>query len=193
MTMEYLALREVLLRLGAEGGASECHGILCGLLCTQGRQLGNGWLTRVLEAGDAYAGVNEADLQQEDLEMLESLYHETEQQFRELDFGFALLLPDDDSDLSERIQALAEWCRGFLYGLAAGGLDVGSVSAEVKELLQDLTEISRAEALQEESDEEGERACMELIEYVRLGVIFIYEELQGAVGKPADGDRPVLH
>ncbi len=193
--MEYLALREVLLRLGTEGGASECHGILCGLLCAQGGQrLGNGWLTRVLEAGDGYAGVNEADLQQGDLEMLASLYRETEQQFLELDFTFAPLLPDDDSDLSERIQALAEWCRGFLYGIAAGGLDVSSnYSSEVGELLHDLTEISRAEIYEEQGEEEDERACMELVEYIRLGVIFIYEELQGRRNLPADAEPPVLH
>ncbi len=189
--MEFAALREVLLRLGVEDGASECHGILCGLFCAQGHGLGQGWLTQILEAGDAYAGTREAVLQRSDLELLESLYRETQQQFVDLDFGFRLLLPGDEVSLVDRVRALSQWCRGFLYGIAAGGVDVSThYSSEVAELLHDLAEISRAEG-DENPGEAEEEAFMELTEYIRLGVIFIYEELQGTE-QEGPGER-ILH
>lgn len=190
--MEFAALREVLLRLGVEDGTSECHGILCGLFCAQGNDLGSGWFMRILEAGDAYAGTPEATLTRNDLEMLDALYNETQQQFLDLDFGFSLLLPDDEVALVERVRALAEWCRGFLYGIASGGIDVSThYSGEVAELLHDLAEISRAEGDEELPTEAEEEAYMELVEYIRLGVIFIYEELQGT-DEEAPGER-TLH
>ncbi len=185
--MEFSALREVLLRLGVEDGTSECHGILCGLFCARGHGLGQGWLTRILEAGDAYAVSGEAALRRSDLELLESLYRETQQQFLDPGFGFRLLLPGDEVLLADRVRALSQWCRGFLYGIAAGGVDVSThYSSEVAELLHDLAEISRAEG-DDDPTEAEEEAFMEITEYIRLGVIFIYEELQG--GDPGESSE----
>jgi uncharacterized protein YgfB (UPF0149 family) len=99
--------------------------------------------------------------------------------------GFQLLLPDDDDDLGERTDALATWCLGFVYGLAAGGISEESeLPEDTKELLMDFIEISRAgndlgdQDDDSASDEEDELAFMEIVEYVRTGVLLINEELQ---------------
>ena len=98
--------------------------------------------------------------------------------------GFQLLLPDDDDELDERTEALGDWCLGFVYGLAAGGLSEDSeLPEDTRELLMDFIEISRASndvgELDDDSDEEeDEHAFVEIVEYVRTGVLLINEELQ---------------
>ncbi len=56
-----------------------------------------------------------------------------------------------------------------------------------KELIKDILEISRAgyvaddeaeQAVEEAGDDEDEVAFMEVSEYVRVGVLLVYEELQ---------------
>jgi len=98
---------------------------------------------------------------------------------------FKLLLMDDDDPLSERVETLAAWCQGFIYGLAAGGIKEGSeLPEDTAELLKDMIEISRAgndvddTGVEESDDNDDEEAYMEIEEYVRMGVLLIYEELQ---------------
>jgi uncharacterized protein YgfB (UPF0149 family) len=99
--------------------------------------------------------------------------------------SFKLLLLDDDDPLPERVEALSAWCQGFVYGLAAGGIKQDSeLPEDASELLKDMVEISRAahdidDADTEAADDnEDEVAYMEVEEYVRMGVIYLYEELQ---------------
>jgi uncharacterized protein YgfB (UPF0149 family) len=98
---------------------------------------------------------------------------------------FKLLLPDDDDSLPERVEAISAWCQGFIYGLAAGGIQQGSeLPEDTEELLKDMVEISRAGHDVDDggddaaNEDEDEVALMEIEEYVRMGVLLIYEELQ---------------
>ena len=106
----------------------------------------------------------------------------------------APLLPDDESALAQRAEALALWCHGFLAGLVVGGVDLAGdpsgLSAELNELVRDFAEISRAGAEAEEAGESGDRSLTELIEYVRVGAQCIFEELvAGSDGR----DSPTIH
>ena len=49
---------------------------------------------------------------------------------------------------------------------------------DVAELVRDITEISRADFEIEEADEDDEQAFSEVVEYVRMGVLLINDELQ---------------
>jgi uncharacterized protein YgfB (UPF0149 family) len=102
---------------------------------------------------------------------------------------YQLFLPDDDESLEARVEALGVWCQGFVYGLAAGGVQEDSVIPDdSKELITDIIEISRAGYVADDEaeervgvvndDDEDEAAFMEVSEYVRMGVLLIYEELQ---------------
>lgn len=84
-----------------------------------------------------------------------------------------LLLPGDEQPLKLRLQALCDWCRGFLAGLGLGGLQPGDVADEnIAEALSDLAEISTMETDAAE-DESGEEAYMHIFEYVRTVTQFI--------------------
>jgi uncharacterized protein YgfB (UPF0149 family) len=93
-------------------------------------------------------------------------------------FGFDLLLPDDEAPLSLRTEALSQWCGGFLYGLALGGFREGTEMPEtVSEVMKDFYEISHARFAYEATDDADEAAYMEIVEYVRMSVLLLHEEL----------------
>jgi hypothetical protein len=86
---------------------------------------------------------------------LDRLRAASAQQLGDADFGFELLLPDDE-DVQERAGGLFAWCRAFLGGF---GLAVGDkpLSEEGKEALGDLANLAaaRIEEVDPEQDEES--------------------------------------
>lgn len=99
---------------------------------------------------------------------------------------FYPLLPDDDAILGERVAALALWCHGFLSGLGLAGFSLDSdqtgesTAGPLEEILCDFSEISRAAVGADEFDDEDQAdfALAELIEYVRVSVQIVFEELE---------------
>jgi len=176
-------LEDLLFNVDAALGATESHGALCGMLCAQGATEASQWMLNVLgEHEETSRG-----LQQVGKKLL-GIHKITVEQMNDSDADFELMLPDDDEPLEMRVEGLGMWCQGFVYGLAVGGIKEDSVLPEdSKELIQDILEISRAGyvadneaelATDEEDSEEDEVAFMEVCEYVRMGVLLIYEELQ---------------
>ena len=157
--------------LGATASAAEAHGILCAML------LDNAalplWFGQILEdlpdKGDALAA--------EKLALLEQLYEDTREQLNHEDFGFALLLPGESADFGVRLQGLAAWCQGFVYGIGVSGLADGDrLDDEARECLSDLLEISKL-GDDEESSDEAEMQFAEIAEHVRMVTLLLNESL----------------
>jgi yecA family protein len=172
-------LDELLYQVDAALGASESHGALCGMLCAQGATEVSQWMLHVLGEHDETSGA----LQQAGKSLM--LVHQIcVEQMNDSNIEFELLLPDDDESLEARVEALGTWCQGFVYGLAVGGIQEDTeLPEDSKELIKDIIEISRAGYIaDDEADfdisEDDEQAYMEVIEYVRMGTLLIYEELQ---------------
>ena len=92
---------------------------------------------------------------------------------------FDLLIPDDDRPIEERTQALTAWCSGFLYGLGSNGAaDPQRLPGDLGEIVRDLTEITRADVDASDSVEANESALAELVEFVRVGVQLVFDELE---------------
>ncbi len=177
---EITELEELLYRIDADMGAADAHGALCGMLCARGAIELSEWVDHVI--GKQEQG---SELLHDVVHKLSELHQTTLEMMNDATGEFRLLLMDDDDPLPERVEALASWCQGFIYGLAAGGIQEGSeLPEDTAELLNDMIEISRAghdvdDAGVEEADEDhDEVAYMEIEEYVRMGVLLIYEELQ---------------
>ncbi len=177
-------LDEALFKVNAMMGAAESHGVLCGMLCARGAIELSEWIGHVL--GDQEEG---NVLLHDTVHQLSELHQVTMEKVNDISGSFYMLLPDDDEDLLGRTEALANWCQGFVYGLAAGGISEDSkLPGDTQEILMDFIEISRAghdtvdEAL--EATEEDELAFVEVVEYVRTGVMLINEELQSLVPSP---------
>jgi hypothetical protein len=169
--LRYDELAEALSHLGFTQDAAEYHGALCGALCV--KEPGEIDPMRVLEvdarSSDAGAGATQA---------LVRLRGESAHAFTDSELGFEPLLPDDQEELSHRVRALSAWCEGFLFGLASGKpLSMKTCSAELKEIVNDFTEFTRAGVGEEEDLELEETAYAELVEYIRVGAQLIYLEL----------------
>jgi hypothetical protein len=97
-----------------------------------------------------------------------------------------LLLPDDQTDLDSRTLGLGDWCQGFVMGLMMSGLkDFRKLPENSAEAAQDIVEISRiGSKYQSEGNEDEAVALEELIEYVRVGVLLINEELHPGRAAP---------
>jgi hypothetical protein len=161
-------------------GAAEAHGALCGMLCARGTIELSEWVDHVV--GEQEQG---SELLHEVVHKMSDLHQATLEMMNDATGEFRLLLLDEDDPLPERVDALAAWCQGFIYGLAAGGItEESELPEDTSELLKDMIEISRArhdmddEEAEESDANEDEVAYMEIEEYVRMGVLLIYEELQ---------------
>jgi yecA family protein len=172
--LEYHNVAEALRRASISMDAADCHGFLCGLICAAGFADQRTWVDEFFEAYDP-----KDPLQAETHSLLQKLYENTLIRLNSPDLDFELLLPDDQDPLCERTESLANWCSGFLSGLGMGGLPAqDQLSDEVAELLGDLSQISRVDFDLDEPDEEEQVAFEEVVEYVRVGVLFVHEELQ---------------
>ncbi len=173
-------MEDLLFKVDAAMGAVESHGALCGMLCAQGSTEAPQWLVHVLgEQDESSAALKEVAGQ------LMQIYQLAVAQMNDANVEFELFLPDDEDPLEERVVGLSSWCQGFIYGLAAGGVKQETeLPDDTQELIRDIIEISRIgqESLDAESGddalEQDEVAFMEVAEYVRMGTLLIYEELQ---------------
>jgi yecA family protein len=179
-------LESLLFDVDAVLGATESHGALCGMLCAQGSTEASQWMLQVLgeheETGTLLQAAGKKLLQ---------MHQVSVEQMNDNNIEFELMLPDEDEPLESRVEALGTWCQGFVYGLSLGGIKEDTDLPEgSKELIKDILEISRAgyvaddeaevelDDSMDDDDEEDEIAFMEVCEYVRIGILFIYEELQ---------------
>jgi uncharacterized protein YgfB (UPF0149 family) len=175
---DYAEVDQALREAGAIGGGAEAHGLLCGLLCAAGRAEQGAWMEQLLK------GCKSA-LSLEGSERLGELYQGTLGQLNDPELGFRLLLPGDDAGLEQRTVALSRWCEGFLFGLGAGGVTKErKLAREASEFLADLGEIARAELVGDEAEEGEEEAFAEIVEYLRMGVLMLNEELQPIKAPP---------
>lgn len=87
-----------------------------------------------------------------------------------------LLLPDDDSPLVQRLQALSQWCQGFLSGFGSHAAQL-KLSERAEEILNDLIAISQLDAEENLSaDNSDEASYMHLTEYLRVTPVLLYTE-----------------
>lgn len=175
---DFAELAELLHRSGSPIPLEELHGGLCGVLCAAGNESAVNWLSTFLD--DCRADSETLATLAQRLELLRD---ETWQALNGLSLEFYPLLPGDDVALQRRAEALGSWCHGFLAGLVIGGVDLtggaAALSPELAELVGDFAEVSKAGADADEVDdpESGDSSFVEIVEFVRVGTQFFFEEL----------------
>jgi yecA family protein len=183
--VQFDELANTLLPLGTLNSPSELQGLLCGKLCG-GVQLSEiNWLLDAVEFLDFTQAPDEAVR-----DLLSRLFQATRAQLQD-GFGLQLMLPDDDSDIAERVAALSQWCHGFLTGFGSAGAKT-DLSEEARDALQDLAALVQVSV--EDDDDESEADYMEVIEYVRIAAVALH--LEFAAVEPAESDdasAPTLH
>lgn len=158
------ALSETTLKLHA----SQVHGLITGLLC--------GKESKAATFEELVTGNKEAG---ETHELLQTLYDATKKQLVDFLFEFQIIVPSDANDLAERAEALTLWCQGFLTGLKLAEVQlIDREPSDVTEVIDDLIQIAKMNYEEVVASEEDEEAYVELIEYVRMGVIMVYQDLR---------------
>jgi hypothetical protein len=184
-SVQFDELANSLLPLGALNSPSELQGLLCGKLCGGIALTEINWLLEAVEFLDFTQAPDESVR-----ELLSRLYHATRAQLRG-DFGLQLMLPDDDSDIAERVTALSQWCHGFLSGFGSAGAKA-ELSDDARDTLQDLAALVQITA---DDDDDSEADYMEVTEYVRIAAASLfYEFAEDAADEPESPPiAPTLH
>jgi uncharacterized protein len=180
-SLDYAALHEALVSAGAVVALPELHGGICGALCAGATSAARHWVVDLLQDQELEPS---ADLGA----VLDDLIARSLETLEERELGFVLLLPTDDDALADRVQALALWCHGFVSALGANAPELANRkrdkgqaddSQTIGEILSDFAEISRAGLSDAEAEGEDapDFALAELIEYVRVSVQIVFEDL----------------
>ena len=182
-TIDHDSIDNAIQRMEGDSSPSEMHGTLCGMLSINPLTDSRTWISQLLPTFDS-----SNILHQEIHELLEKFHLETKSQLNDPECDFQLILPDDDDTLEIRTNAICDWCQGYLAGISMSGVkDLNTLPGHAQEICHDFIEISRAPANYEiESSEEDEVALLELVEYIRVAVLLIYEELHPENSQKSD-------
>lgn len=170
-------IANLLLEQGESCSPSELHGCLSGLLAA-GEQGG---------AESALDDLNQTlgmDLHGELADQVLRLYAVSLEFMEDDSFDFAPLLPDDSTELSQRLLALSDWCRGFLAGYARvtarSGTGGETLPGDSTEVLRDFAAITQVgEDPPDVDEEDSEQHYMELVEYLRFAALNVYMDSRG--------------
>ena len=172
----YAQIQRLMSECRAVTEAAEAHGSLTGALCASDSYGMEDWLAEILPEG--------ARPQEAAIAGLRKLYEATRAALLGTQMQFELLIPDDEEPIEQRAEALTLWCNGFVYGLGSGGApDPERLPGDASEIVRDLAQITRAGVDERESAETNETALADLVEFVRVGVQVVFEEL-GALRHP---------
>jgi len=158
---------------------AEYHGLVAGRLVVARLVRGPHWDDQNLE----YLGLP-LTARGSGVERILGLSEQTAAELEANDFSFRMLLPGDDLELAARVEALGNWCQGFLVGLALGGLDQpawSSLQPDLAEGLLDMAAVAQIEVDDQGTEDDYEHLC----EYVRMVVLNVYAELMLAEGDAA--------
>jgi len=173
---EYSEIKAMLERGGIVPEPAEVHGLLSALLCSHD-DAQSVWLKELMPEFAA-----DDLLQAETKTLLEGLAGVVKVQLQGADFSYELLLPEDDEKMGQRLNGLGQWCQGFYLGLGIAGIkDLEQLPEDSREVVHDMTEIAQIDSYENDEagdvSEEDENAYFELVEYLRVGVLLIFEEL----------------
>lgn len=164
--MTYQVINEVVGHLDADMTAAQAHGIATGMLCVNHQTQCGSWLAELFRDAPELTAHEQA--------ILVHWFANTQNLLASDEFEFDLCLPDDEATLSVQVQALTEWCQGFLFGIGFTQASSGW-SREVSEILKDIVEFTKLDTKAE--GEEDENDFMEIVEYMRSAVLLLRSEL----------------
>ena len=183
---------DMFVELGAFGTPSELHGLLAGQLAAGVRADAEAWLAIVV----AHLDVQEVEDDDDKAELV-VLYDVVLEQLMAADFGFQLLLPEDDAELAGRTESLGAWCSGFLSGFGLGfDRSKQKLSSEITDSMEDLANIAQVSFDTDNEGQEGNSAevsYIELVEYVRLAAMMMFAEFNLPADSPQQNVTQQLH
>ena len=118
--------------------------------------------------------------------VLVNVIADTFEKLNDTEMTFYPLFSPDSASLTDRTGSLSIWCQGFIDGFGFGfaiaqktfrdpaGQDI------IGEIIEDFSQISKLTSVSVMNQDEEELAYMEVVEYIRVGVQLIFEEMKVA-------------
>ncbi len=170
MALDFDELDRGLADVEAGTRAAECHGFITGYICAS-----NNTVTEPIR-DHLVGGIDNAEQLEQAYALLDLIAADVVAKLQTTEIIFQPLLPDDSADIAHRASNLSEWCAGFISGLGVGGLGENqSEHPDCDEFIKDIFSISRME-IDAVDDEDTESSLFELVEYIRVGVLMLYQE-----------------
>lgn len=167
----YEKFEELLANDDCDISASELQGAVTGMLSCGLKSDDAHWRVKLFSA------VNDGvDLSTKANQILDEVVYQSDLALAEEDSLAPILLPGDDYPVVDQLEALGQWCQGFLLGF---GLQLGKKNIEnqeVAEAIADISEISQV-AVEADDGEESQEALITLVEHLKVGVKVIFLEL----------------
>jgi len=157
------------------------QGILAGMVTADGQTTETQWIKQLLIEAQAQS------VKESFLKGLHQLYYQTLEGLNDSQFRLVLCLPQASAGLDWRAQMLAQFCEGFLYGLGLQGGRLDALQDEPAEALQDFSNIAQMDVAElAEATEQDEADFLELVEYVKVGVLTLHEALNPTSPEPIE-------
>lgn len=174
MIIDFNALADLWVEARCFSSPSALHGWLTGFLASGARLDSSTWVKEAEQyleldssADDSFKAV------------LNKFYESVLADLAGDSMTYQLLLPaDEDADIDEQVECLAQWSKGFLDGFGASGNIQGKLPEDVSEVLQDLDAFSQASL--EDHDPSNELLYLELIEHARVAALTVFYALNQA-------------
>lgn len=161
------------------------QGMLIGLICGDNDIQEAVWIKKLVEEAEIKS------VKESFLKALDEMYQSTNKGLNGSGFELTFCLPDDDEPLPIRALMLGQLSEGILYGLGLIGVLNGAeneIPQTVRELVEDFGQIARIDVAGLGDDleitEEDESDFVELVEFVKVGVLTINEELNPTEAPP---------
>ena len=164
----YRDLDDKLLASEWNAGASEAHGLLSGLAC---RGIDDSAIRNKMFLFQA--------TEETTILMLEGMFNLALRDLSSDSFEFTLMIPPEQSQMVEQAESLSSWCQGFTQGFCHDGDAIlQNCSTTVSEIMEDIIAISNIiiDPLELNTDE-AERDLMEILEYLKISIQLIFDEL----------------
>lgn len=167
--MAYQTLSTIFQRYDSDLDPAEAHGIATAMLCVDGHSDCANWFREIFD--------DEFRVVEEDKTILIDLFEQTRKLLNpdETVFEFDLFLPQDE-DLSEQATTLANWCKGFLWGIGYSKSQ-GDWQGDTDGILRDMVEFTKLDEDVEDDNDDDEDAFIQIHEYLRAAVLIIRDEL----------------
>lgn len=182
-SLNHQNLGSMLSQLNVPLSVSEVHGLGCALLCAQpSASAKTRWFTELLDAASVSA--DQVATKASQLKSLDEWFAQTLTALHDSDLDFSPVVPDDEVPVAERVRALGDFCAGFTYGI---GLSMTQrahrpLPDDTREIIEDFQAIDAADQMDDEGEslsiDKQESVYIELLEYVRVGVLLVLEELR---------------
>lgn len=173
--MDFDQVNEVLNPYQELESASFLQGMLLGLMSGDNEIKETVWVTKILAEADIKS------VKESFLVVLHQLYVDADKMLNGSGFDLELCLPDENMDLNFRAIMLGQLCEGFLYGMGLVGKIEEKLKGDTLELVKDFGNIAAIDVAELDGDaEQNEENLMQIIEFVKIGIMTINEELNPA-------------